>query len=52
MGSDLQQRIKQTGWWLYQLISDQSPSLFNKEYWAGKCCAWRHRAAWATSRVR
>jgi len=40
MSADLEQLIKQTGLRLYQLIADESPSVFNKQYWMGKVLEW------------
>ena len=40
MASDLQQRIQATGLRLYQLIADETPSVFRKDYWMGKVMDW------------
>ena len=40
MGSALEQSIRRTGLWLYQLIEEESPSVFRKEYWLGKVMDW------------
>jgi RHH-type transcriptional regulator, proline utilization regulon repressor / proline dehydrogenase / delta 1-pyrroline-5-carboxylate dehydrogenase len=40
MPSDLQQRIQSTGLRLYQLIADETPSVFRKDYWMGKVMDW------------
>lgn len=40
MANDLQQRILTTGLWLYQLIADETPSIFRKDYWMGKVMDW------------
>ncbi|MEJ5347630.1 MAG: L-glutamate gamma-semialdehyde dehydrogenase [Desulfosoma sp.] len=40
MNSDLERRIRQTGLWLYQLIEDETPSIFKKDYWTGKVIDW------------
>jgi RHH-type proline utilization regulon transcriptional repressor/proline dehydrogenase/delta 1-pyrroline-5-carboxylate dehydrogenase len=40
MALDLEQRIKQTGLWLYQLIAGETPSIFRKDYWTGKVMEW------------
>ncbi|SMC27386.1 L-proline dehydrogenase /delta-1-pyrroline-5-carboxylate dehydrogenase [Desulfacinum hydrothermale DSM 13146] len=40
MGNDLEKRIRQTGLWLFQLIEDETPSIFKKDYWTGKVMEW------------
>ena len=40
MTNDLQQRILTTGLWLYQLIADETPSVFRKGYWMGRVMDW------------
>ncbi|ROQ89792.1 proline dehydrogenase family protein [Desulfosoma caldarium] len=40
MKNDLERRIRQTGMWLYQLIEDETPSIFRKDYWTGKVMDW------------
>lgn len=40
MKNDLERRIRQTGLWLYQLIEDETPSIFRKDYWTGKVIDW------------
>ncbi len=40
MSDDLERRIRQTGLWLYQLIEDETPSIFRKDYWTGKVMDW------------
>jgi RHH-type transcriptional regulator, proline utilization regulon repressor / proline dehydrogenase / delta 1-pyrroline-5-carboxylate dehydrogenase len=40
MPVDLEQRIQQTGSWLFQLIADETPSVFRKDYWMGKVMEW------------
>lgn len=40
MKNDLERRICQTGLWLYQLIEDETPSIFRKDYWTGKVMDW------------
>ena len=40
MPVDLEQRIQQTGLWLFQLIADETPSVFRKDYWMGKVMEW------------
>lgn len=36
MVDDLESRVRKTGLWLYDLIEGETPSIFKKEYWAGK----------------
>lgn len=40
MNTDLERRIRQTGLWMYQLIEDETPSIFRKDYWTGKVIDW------------
>jgi RHH-type transcriptional regulator, proline utilization regulon repressor / proline dehydrogenase / delta 1-pyrroline-5-carboxylate dehydrogenase len=40
MATDLQQRIQATGLRLYQMIADETPSVFRKDYWMGKVMDW------------
>jgi RHH-type transcriptional regulator, proline utilization regulon repressor / proline dehydrogenase / delta 1-pyrroline-5-carboxylate dehydrogenase len=40
MSDDLEQRIQQSGLWLFQLIADETPSVFRKDYWMGKVMEW------------
>jgi RHH-type proline utilization regulon transcriptional repressor/proline dehydrogenase/delta 1-pyrroline-5-carboxylate dehydrogenase len=40
MSDDLERRIQQTGLWLFQLIADETPSVFRKDYWMGKVMEW------------
>lgn len=40
MNPDLEQRIRQAGLRLYQLIEDEKPSVFNKQFWTGKVLEW------------
>jgi RHH-type proline utilization regulon transcriptional repressor/proline dehydrogenase/delta 1-pyrroline-5-carboxylate dehydrogenase len=36
MVEDLESRVHKTGLWLYELIKEETPSIFEKQYWAGK----------------
>jgi RHH-type proline utilization regulon transcriptional repressor/proline dehydrogenase/delta 1-pyrroline-5-carboxylate dehydrogenase len=40
MTSPLEQSIRRTGLWLYQLLEEESPSVFRKDYWIGKVLDW------------
>ncbi len=40
MTSALEQAIRRTGLWLYQLLEEESPSVFRKDYWLGKVLDW------------
>jgi RHH-type proline utilization regulon transcriptional repressor/proline dehydrogenase/delta 1-pyrroline-5-carboxylate dehydrogenase len=40
MGSTLEQSVRRTGLWLYQLFEEESPSVFREEYWMGKVMDW------------
>ena len=40
MAAALEERVQQTGKWLYQLIEGESPTLFQKQYWIGKVLDW------------
>jgi len=40
MGSDLESRIRKTGLRLYDLMEEESRSVFRKEYWTGKLFEW------------
>ena len=40
MAPDFEERIQETGKWLYQLIEGESPTLFQKQYWIGKVLDW------------
>ena len=40
MNSAFEQSIRRTGLWLYQLLEEESPSVFQKEYWMGKVMDW------------
>jgi len=38
--TDLEDRIRTTGLWLYELMEGESPSVFRKDYWMGKVLEW------------
>lgn len=40
MISDLERRIRQTGYRLYDLMDERSGTIFNREYWVGKLFEW------------
>jgi RHH-type transcriptional regulator, proline utilization regulon repressor / proline dehydrogenase / delta 1-pyrroline-5-carboxylate dehydrogenase len=40
MAAVLEERLQETGKWLYQLIEGESPTLFQKEFWIGKVLDW------------
>ena len=40
MADDLEARIQETGRRLYQLIEEERPAVFEKEFWMGKVLAW------------
>jgi RHH-type transcriptional regulator, proline utilization regulon repressor / proline dehydrogenase / delta 1-pyrroline-5-carboxylate dehydrogenase len=40
MAADFEERLQETGKWLYQLIEGESPTLFQKQYWTGKVLDW------------
>ena len=40
MASNLEDRIKKTGLRLYELIEEDKPSLFKKDFWTGKVMDW------------
>ncbi|MCL6610015.1 MAG: L-glutamate gamma-semialdehyde dehydrogenase [Peptococcaceae bacterium] len=40
MVSDLERRIQATGMNLYRLIEGETPSIFRKDFWAGKIMEW------------
>ena len=40
MAAALEERVQQTGKWLYQLIEGESPTLFQKQFWIGKVLDW------------
>lgn len=40
MSSELETRIVETGLRLYDLMEDESPSVFRKDYWMGKMMEW------------
>ncbi len=40
MTSTFEQSIRRTGLWLYQLLEEESPSVFRKDYWIGKILDW------------
>ncbi len=40
MASDLENRIRKTGMRLYDLMGEESRSVFKKEYWTGKLFEW------------
>ncbi|MCG8403535.1 MAG: L-glutamate gamma-semialdehyde dehydrogenase, partial [Firmicutes bacterium] len=40
MSNDFEQRVMQTGLNLYQMIEGEAPSVFKKDFWAGKVMDW------------
>ncbi len=40
MGNDIESKIRETGLRLFQLLEEESPSLFRKEFWTGKMLDW------------
>ncbi|MFP5211841.1 MAG: proline dehydrogenase family protein, partial [Acidobacteriota bacterium] len=40
MDSDLESRVRETGFRLFELLEDESPSVFQREYWTGKVLEW------------
>jgi RHH-type transcriptional regulator, proline utilization regulon repressor / proline dehydrogenase / delta 1-pyrroline-5-carboxylate dehydrogenase len=40
MSSDIESRIRKTGYHLYDLMEQESGSIFSKQYWAGKLFEW------------
>lgn len=40
MTSEFEQAVRRTGLWLYQMLEEESPSVFRKEYWMGKVLDW------------
>lgn len=40
MSEEFETRVKQTGLYLYKMIEGESPSVFRKDFWAGKVMDW------------
>ncbi len=40
MNSDIESKIRETGYRLYDLMEEKSGSIFSKEYWTGKLFEW------------
>jgi RHH-type proline utilization regulon transcriptional repressor/proline dehydrogenase/delta 1-pyrroline-5-carboxylate dehydrogenase len=40
MSSDIESRIRETGYRLYDLMEEESGSIFSKQYWVGKLFEW------------
>src|SRR5208337_92216 len=40
MSSDIESRIRETGFRLYDLMEEESGSIFSKQYWVGKLFEW------------
>jgi RHH-type transcriptional regulator, proline utilization regulon repressor / proline dehydrogenase / delta 1-pyrroline-5-carboxylate dehydrogenase len=40
MTTELEQAIRRTGLWLYQLVEKETPSVFQEEYWMGRVLDW------------
>ncbi len=40
MNSDIESRIHETGYRLYDLMEEESGSIFSREYWTGKLFEW------------
>lgn len=40
MDFDFESAVRRTGLWLYQLLEEESPSVFRKDFWIGKVLDW------------
>ena len=53
MNSDIESRIHETGYRLYDLMEGESGSIFSKEYWVGKLFEWcMHNEAFKVQMLR
>ena len=53
MNADIESRIRETGYRLYDLMEGESGSIFSKEYWVGKLFGWcMHNEAFKVQMLR